>query len=84
MGQEERSEVNEEKPLKAEKITAYVPISTEHAIDAGLIDPPEGYVPWTPPKFTRRQRARRWLRNLPWNLRDRIGLWILPYDIPEE
>jgi hypothetical protein len=68
--------------LQVKKLGAYVPVTAEQLLDAGLplppgMEPPAPYVPTRLPWRTcwRRARAERI-----YNLRRRVGFWIANYE----
>lgn len=60
------------KEIEVKKVAHNIPISTEQAIEEGLIEPPEDWVQPIYPKSRWSWRLRyKW-----WALRDRVGYWI--------
>lgn len=74
-------------PLLVHRYSAHVPVSTEQALDAGLITEEQaraqGWTPYVPPPVPWRTRMRwRWLA---WRERTgrKIGGWIAGVDLSE-
>lgn len=76
--------MNEEPRIQAKKITAYIPISIEHAIDLGF-PPPPGYVPPpSPPRPRGLRRLRIWWACWKYDARRKLGFWIAGHNPENE
>ncbi|WP_392971151.1 hypothetical protein [Streptomyces sp. LN245] len=72
--------------LQVKKFGAYVPVTAEQLLDAGIPLPPgmEPPAPYNPTPLPRRTRWRRARADFVWRLRRRIGFWIANYDPDDE
>lgn len=66
--------------VTVKRIAAYVPVSTQQLLDAGL-PLPSGLEPPEPlPALPRRVRWRLWFSERVWAVRRRVGFWIAGYE----
>lgn len=66
--------------LQVKKLGAFVPVTAEQLLDAGL-PLPDGMAPPPAPKpLSRRMRWRMARAEFVWSLRRRVGFWIANYE----
>ena len=62
------------------RLTAYVPVTAEQLLDAGL-PLPDGMEPPPPtPRWSRWRRLRWSVREAVWQWRERVGFWIAGHE----
>lgn len=68
-----------EQPITVKRIAAYVPVSAQQILDAGLSLPPGMEPPPPVPRPSWRRRLRWVYRERVQNVRERVGFWIAGY-----
>ncbi|MET7479545.1 hypothetical protein ABZT17_35000 [Streptomyces sp. NPDC005648] len=70
--------------LTVKKFSAFVPVSAEHLLDAGIPLPPGMEPPPAPEPLPRRIRWRMARADFIERLRHRVGFWIAGYEPDDE